>query len=311
VTKPFHRRELLARVRSLVRVRDLQDSLAEQNASLERALSELKKTQEFLVRNERLAAVGELAAGIAHEVNNPVNFALNASRALSTSVKEIAKLAQRMAELEWRDRDKLELQLTELVNLQEELGAEDIPNTIVELSAIVSDGLSRTSGLVRDLMNFASPSRSLLDPVDLRQGLVSTVHLLKQVLNQKRARVKLDIQKDLPEVAGDAASLNQIFLNLLKNAAEAESDGGVTIRVESRVDNEAVSLTFSDDGPGMSLEEQNRLFEPFFSTKPAGSGTGLGLSISRQIAETHRGTLTVESTPGNGTTFTLRLPLSK
>ena len=309
VTKPFHPRELLARVRSLVRVRDLQESLAEQNSSLEVALAELKQAQEYMIQNERFAAVGELAAGIAHEVNNPVNFALNASRALSTSVKEVGEIATKLGAIDWRDSKSLESQLSELKRLQEEIGAEDLAATMSELTEIISEGLTRTSSLVGDLREFAAPKRAQIDSVDLREGVVSTAHLLNQALDQRSASVEIEIQTDLPQIQGDAGALNQVFLNLIKNAAEASDAGGITIHVESMIEAGWLSLIFHDNGPGIDLDTQNRLFEPFFTTKPAGQGTGLGLSMSRQIAEAHNGTLTMTSTLGEGAIFTLRLPI--
>lgn len=309
VTKPFHPRELLARVRSLVRVRDLQEALSEQNASLERALSGLKQAQVQLVQNERLAAVGELAAGIAHEVNNPVNFALNASRTLRVTVEEVRELAAKLAAIEWRDPSKLEAQLQELQEIQAEIGVEELSGTLGELSEIISEGLGRTSSLVGDLRDFAAPGRHVEARVNLHKGVTSTVQLLKHVLNQQQAEVFVEAMEELPEIRGDSGALNQVFLNLLKNAAEASPGGGVTIRVQGRVEGDSVSLVFADDGPGVPEEVQEQLFEPFFTTKEAGQGTGLGLSISRQIAEAHGGTLAMASVPGEGSTFTLCLPI--
>lgn len=311
VTKPFHPRELLARVRSLVRVRDLQESLSEQNASLERALDELRMAQGLLIQNERLAAVGELAAGIAHEVNNPVNFALNASRTLKTSIREVRDLLERLGDLDLRDETVYRSQLDELAKIQDSLGADDITNTLTELAEIISNGLTRTSDLVGDLRDFASPPRLEFGRVDVREGIESTLQLIGKSLEERRCFVTVQIPSDLPHVHGDAGSLNQIYLNLLKNAAEASSCGDTTITVGAKIEGDDLCLTFSDDGPGIPTEDLDRLFEPFFTTKPQGEGTGLGLSSSKQIAERHHGSLTVESTPDRGTTFFLRLPLHR
>jgi signal transduction histidine kinase len=309
VTKPFHPRELLARVRSLVRLRGLQEELAQRNASLEQALRDLKQTEVQLVRQERLAAVGELAAGVAHEVNNPVNFALNAVRTLQSSIEELARVAERTGELDWSDRAKLEAQVRELRELQDEIGMGELADTIGELVQIVSEGLDRTSRLVGDLRDFAAPGREVQARVDLRRGLVSTVQLLRHALKEAGASVDLQVPGDFPCVQGDSAALNQVFLNLLKNAAEALSEAGGSICVVGTVETEFVRLDFEDDGPGIEPELRERLFEPFFTTKEAGRGSGLGLSISRQIAEAHDGSLELNASSERGSCFTLRLAL--
>jgi signal transduction histidine kinase len=311
VTKPFHPRELLARVHALVRVRELQEELAEQNASLDRALAELKKAEIQLVKSERLAAVGELAAGVAHEVNNPVNFALNSLRALQAGVRDLAGVAERLGGLSWSDPGRLENEIAEIQGLGEDLGFEERSKELAELCGIVAEGLARTSRLVGDLRDFAAPGRSERAPVDLGRGLRSTAQLVKQVLAAAKVRLDLQIPDSLPPVLGDAAALNQVFLNLLKNAAEAMDGRGGSIRVDVSVEGGVVAIAFRDDGPGIPQDVRDRLFEPFFTTKKAGKGTGLGLSISRQVAEAQGGSLEVESEPGAGATFTLRLPLSE
>src|SRR5690606_15111095 len=157
VTKPFHPRELLARARALVRLRLLQEELAEQNAALARALSHLEASEVALVQAERLAAVGELAAGIAHEVNNPVNFSLNSLRALEETVRGVRDFASRLAAVDWRDTAKLAENAREMQRLEAEMGLEEVVATIDELIAIVIEGLERTSCLVGDLRDFGSP----------------------------------------------------------------------------------------------------------------------------------------------------------
>jgi signal transduction histidine kinase len=148
--------------------------------------------------------------------------------------------------------------------------------------------------------------------VDLRDGIESTIQLTKKSLETRRCVVAAQLPSELPAVHGDAGSLNQIFLNLIKNAAESSQGGGVTITIAAEIENDdIVCLAFSDDGPGIGPEDQARLFEPFFTTKEAGDGTGLGLSSSKQIAEAHQGSLSVESAPGEGTTFFLRLPIHR
>jgi signal transduction histidine kinase len=312
VTKPFHPRELLARVRSLVRVRGLQKILADRNETLERALRDLKQAEVQLVQSERLAAVGELAAGIAHEVNNPVNFALNAARAMDATVKELRDLANRVTTLDFGDTEQLAREVEELRAEQQSGRADDLAATLVELSEIVSDGLKRTHVLVRDLRDFAAASQSdeRVAGCDLGKGLRSTIQLLKYGLKERNASIELDIEEGVPTICGDSGALNQVFLNLIKNAAEAFSPEGGSIRVSLHCDDGAVVVTVADDGPGIPEDARSLLFEPFFTTKAAGEGAGLGLSISRKIVVAHGGELEVSSEVDRGTRFSVRLPVS-
>jgi len=312
VTKPFHPRELLARVRSLVRVASLQRELSLQNAELERALGELKQAEVQLVQSERLAAVGELAAGLAHEVNNPVNFALNAVRAMEETVKELGEFAGKMMAMDTSNPRDLARRLEAY---QRESGgqlARELADALLELSGIVGEGLKRTSSLVGDLHDFARPGSNgeMRAGVDLEAGLRSTLTLASHAISAADARLEIEVEKGLPRILGDPGGLNQVFLNLVKNAVEAFGSRGGLIRADLARDDDHVVICIRDDGPGIASGALSRLFEPFYTTKEAHGGTGLGLSISHRIVAAHGGTLTVESEEGAGAAFTLRLPIS-
>jgi two-component system NtrC family sensor kinase len=255
-----------------------------------------------------LAAVGELAAGVAHEVNNPLNFARNSLATLKTYVGDLRNVAQRVAELDTSDASKLSAQLRELERDKAELGFDELSDALAELVGIVNEGLHRTSHLVSDLRDFAAPHRGENRPVDVRSGLRSTVHLLGHRFRECQAEVDLAIDPDVPTVIGDAGAINQVFLNILKNAAEALEGEGGAIQVTVSAEEAQVLVRVRDTGPGMEAAVQGRLFEPFFTTKVAGKGTGLGLSMSRRIVERHGGSIAIESEPGEGTCVTVRLP---
>ena len=312
VTKPFHPRELLARVRALVRVRGLQKVLADRNETLERALRDLKQAEVQLVQSERFAAVGELAAGIAHEVNNSVNFALNAARAMDATVKELRDLASRVTSLDAGDTEQLAREVEERRAEQQSGRADDLATTLIELSEIVSEGLKRTHSIVRNLREFAAVSQSheQVAGCDLGKGLRSTIQLLKYGLKERNASVELEIEEGVPTLCGDLGALNQVFLNLIKNAAEAFPPEGGSIRVSLCCEDDALVATVADDGPGIPEDAIPLLFEPFYTTKAAGEGTGLGLAISRKIVVAHGGEIEVNSEVGRGTRFRVRLPLS-
>jgi signal transduction histidine kinase len=315
VTKPFHPRELLARVRSLVRLHRLQAQLEERNRALEeanhqleRTLRELKAAEVHLVQSERLAAVGELAAGVAHEVNNPVNFALNAVRMLKSHVTSLREIATAVGALELDDATRLAVRAKELERLRDELGVQELAQELAELVEIATEGLERTQRLVGDLKDFAGPQRAPHGSVDLERCMRSTVQLLGHSLQRAGVRVGVRIDSGLPRVRGDEGALNQVFLNLLKNAGEALETRGGEIGVEARAEGATVVVEIRDDGPGVAAEVRARLFEPFVSTKETGRGTGLGLSISHRIVKEHGGTLELRSGPGEGAVFMIRLP---
>lgn len=310
VTKPFHPKELLARARGLIRIRVLQREVDTRNQSLEVAMKDLKATEVQLIRSERLAAVGEIAAGVAHEVNNPVNFALNAVRTLRVDISEICEIARSLAAVDWDDAENRLEQLEKLHSLIEEIEIEETASNIEELGGIIADGLERTRQLVRDLLLFASPHNNRHVDVDLIECIRSTAALLRPTAADAGTEISIDVPRHLPLISGDSGALNQVISNLIKNALEASSGRHGLIRIEVEAFEDRIDVRIVDDGPGLGAEVQAKIFEPFFTTKSGGRGTGLGLSISRQIAENHNGCLTVKSQLGKGTTFTLSLPVA-
>ncbi len=318
VTKPFHPRELLARIRSLVKLRRLQEQLSERNALLETTNEELHSTMDALkeasaqlVHAERLSALGELAARVAHEVNNPVNFAMNALKALQECVGEVRQVAAKMAQVDACEPEAFAKRIRELRMLRERLRFDERADALVELAGIVSEGLERTSRLVGDLRDFAAPDDRRRADLDLAKGLRSTLRLVGQSLAKAGIEIRVDLPSDLPRVEGEARALNQVFLNLLKNAAESLTGRSGCIDLAARPDGDAVVIELRDDGPGIAPEVRERVFEPFFTTKRSERGSGLGLSISRRIVNQHGGSIELESALGRGTLVRVRLPVRR
>ncbi len=315
VTKPFHPRELLARVRSLVRVHKLQAELSAKNellestnAELETTLAELKEASTRLVLSERLAAVGELAAGIAHEVNNPVNFATNALKTLRTYVGDIEMVASLVESRGNSDESMEVIGLEEIAEVMARVEFSEISKSLSELVGIATEGLDRTHRLVGDLRDFAAPNHSVDSDVDIVQSIESTIQLVQHSLKRVQIEVHLQVPDSRVIVRGQPHALNQVFLNLLKNAAEAIGEGGGNIFLGVEALDREVLVSVKDDGPGIMPDVRVKLFEPFFSTKSAGNGTGMGLSISRRIVVAHGGSIEVESTVDRGAEFRVRLP---
>ena len=316
VTKPFHARELQARVRSLVRQRRLQAEVEDRNRRLEAAslraesaLTELKEAQVQLVQHERLVVVGELAAGVAHEANNPLNFAANAMRAFLSSLEDVEAVAHEIVGLRDGSVDDAGPAIDKLKRACEERDFDNSLESLRELAVIIDEGLSRTGKLVGDLRDFAGRGRSDRETVDLRAGLQSTLQLMSYAFRKAEIEVDVEFRDGAPFVWADARALNQVILNLLKNAMHAMKDRPGTIRVElSGTENEAV-LRIQDQGHGIPAELQAKVFEPFRTTKGSGQGTGLGLSISRKILQEHGGSLELVESSDAGTTFELRIPV--
>jgi signal transduction histidine kinase len=308
VTKPFHPRELLARVRSFARLRSLQEELDQRNRMLQTTLRELEETEVQLVQSERLAAVGEMAAGIAHEVNNPVNFAVNSLHALRSRVEDVCSMIAELSKLTADDRGAWEEGVRAFEAAKRELGFEELAPELQELVTIVSEGLGRTHRLVGDLRDFAGHSGSPDSSVDVREGLRATLRLMSYTLRNSEIEVETDLASELPTVRGDPAGLNQVFLNLLKNSTDALQAEGGTIRVSARPEAGDVLVEVADDGPGIDPAVRERLFEPFVSTKEAGKGTGLGLSVSRRIVTALGGSLELRASDTGGACFEIRLP---
>jgi len=318
ITKPFHPRELLARVRSLVKLRRLQSELAVRNkllestnAELDTALRELRDAGAQLVQVERLAAVGELAAGMAHEINNPLNFALNAMKALGRYVEDVRTVAAKVGGLSKQSPEALTESLKELEALRRDVGFDENVETLSELEEIVTEGLVRTSRLVGDLRDFAAPGSRSVGQIDVTRGLCSTFKLVRHVFVKAGIEVSEQIAPHLPLLEGDARSLNQVFLNLLKNAAEALEGQKGRVEIRARAEENVVIVEIQDNGPGIAPELRDRLFEPFFTTKPAGKGTGLGLSISRRVITELGGRIELDPVPGGGTCARVTLPIQR
>jgi PAS domain S-box-containing protein len=247
-------------------------------------LRELVALRHRLVTSGRLAAVGQLAAGIAHEINNPIAYIRSNLGVLRDHWEAIAK---ELGEDERGDR------LGELLIEGEELIAESL------------EGVDRAAAIVRDVKGFSHAGEGQRQAVDL-------VPLLERVLRiaEPQLRGRAQIEKrfaELPPVRCAPQELQQVFLNLVLNAAQAVLAGGI-IRLETQLEPDAVVVRVADDGCGIPPELAERIFDPFFTTKPVGEGTGLGLAISYQIVRNHGGEITVDSEPGRGSCFTVRLP---
>ncbi|RQS71235.1 histidine kinase [Burkholderia sp. Bp8963] len=270
-----------------------------------RLLHELEATHVQLLQSEKLASIGQLAAGVAHEINNPIGFVSANLNMLKTWVRNLLDVvAAHEAVVAQLDADARGT----LAAARKDADLDYIRGEIATLIDESIDGTMRVRRIVQDLRDFSRPGSDEWSVVDLRAGLESTLNVVHNEL-----KYKADIVReygDVPPVECLPSQLNQVFMNLLVNAAQAIPEHGI-ITLRTSHDGDTVSIAISDTGRGMPPDIVRRIFDPFFTTKPVGQGTGLGLSVSHGIVERHRGVIDVASEPGRGTTFTIRLPVRR
>lgn len=293
--------------------RTLEQRVSERTEELASALENLTSAQAQLLQAERLAAVGELAAGIAHEVNNPLNFARNSLRTLQGLVTELAEHSTRLAERETAPTIHLNQSFERHSLASPSVDAGQLANDIMELSEILGAGLDRTARLVQDLRDFAVPKQSGRSSFRFSRLVEQSLELIRPTAREMRVQIRLNVDSDEPDLVGDAQAIEQVILNILKNsvdALEGREDGAIDIAILVDRDSKSLLISFQDNGPGVPTENISRLFEPFFTTKQPGKGTGLGLALCKRVIQDHRGEIAFFSKGASGATFQIRLPLN-
>ena len=328
VTKPIHWAVLRQRVRRILaerwartellrqieRKEQLAEQLEQKAAALEETLYELQQTQAQLVQTEKMSSLGQLVAGVAHEINNPVTF-------ISGNLEHTGRYA-----IELLDLVRLYGQhyLEPLPEIQEKLDeldldfiAEDVPKMLESMTV----GVGRIQKIVLCLRNFSRLDESEMKPANIHEGIDSTLLLLEHRLNDRPGGLAIQLHKEygnLPLVECYPSQLNQVFMNILNNAIDAleekmaqQEDFAPMIQIVTECENaKQISIRIADNGPGMTEVVQKRLFDPFFTTKTVGKGTGLGMAISYQIVTNrHGGELKCISQPGLGTELSIAIPI--
>ncbi|MEG4580979.1 response regulator [Microcoleus sp. MON1_C5] len=333
ITKPFHLEEVLARVENQLTIQRLQKKLHEQNArlqeseakerekshQLELALQQLQHTQAQLIQTEKMSSLGNVVAGVAHEINNPISFIKGNLSPVTEYTQDLLRLVQLYAE--------------DFPNptaaIQEQLEAMDLTflrNDFPKLIASMRIGADRIGEIVQSLRNFSRLDESELKAVDIHEGLESTLMILQHRLQDEADQTIVKVVKEyeaLPKIECYAGQMNQVFMNVLTNAIDAlqsqksyakeagDSSQIPTITICTKLLSEVqVGIYITDNGPGITEEVQQRIFEPFFTTKEVGKGKGLGLSISYAIVvDEHGGQLRCLSVPAQGATLAIEIPI--
>ncbi|MDN3576530.1 ATP-binding protein [Chitinimonas viridis] len=285
-------------------VRERTVQLQLRNTELTELNNRLASTQSQLLQSEKMASIGQLAAGVAHEINNPIGFVSSNVNTLSSYVLDILELLGRY---EASQAQLTEQQREDIARFKQNIDFEFLRQDIDDLLVQSREGLMRVKKIVQDLREFSRlDNQDGWQLVDIHQCIDSTLSIAHNEIKYK-ATVSKDYG-DLPEIYCQPGQINQVLLNLLVNAAQAMQVSG-HIGIRTGVEGEQVWLEISDDGDGIPAEVLPRIFEPFFTTKPVGKGTGLGLSISYGIIQRHRGQIICRSEPGHGTTFRIVLPI--
>ena len=323
IPKPFQEAELIARVTTHLKLRHLSQTLEQQveerTSELKTALQQVQQSQVQLVQSEKMAVLGQLVAGIAHEINNPVNFILGNL----DYTKEYTKSLLGFVQLYQKHYPN---PVAEIQDHAKELDLEFLQEDLLKILDSMKMGTDRICEIVRSLRNFSHVDEAERKAVDIHEGIKSTLLILQHRLKSNSEHPAIQVIQEygqLPLIECYAGSLNQVFMNILANAIDAleefsakhtyqenqKNPRQIIIRT-SIIDSQVVQIAIADNGAGIPEEIQQRIFDPFFTTKPVGKGTGMGMSISYQIiTKKHHGKLLCNSTLNKGAEFVIQIPL--
>ena len=294
--------------------REIEKQLRRSRSELQLTIKQLQKTQAQIIQSEKMASIGQLAAGVAHEINNPVAFVNSNLNTMTQYQAQLADLLKKSMTIITTLRnggkaeplpDTLAAAVAEVEDLAEEIDLEFLCEDFPQLIEESLEGAVRIRQIVSDLKDFAHPGEQERVATDINQGLDTTINIVWNEIKYKATLVR--DYGDIPRVICYPQQLNQVFMNLLVNAAQAlEKDGEIVVKTRHADDHVIVQI--SDNGCGIPEDIQSKIFDPFFTTKEIGTGTGLGLNMAYNIIKKHNGRIEVDSSVGSGTTFTILLP---
>ena len=304
-----YEREKEKRVRAEQLLEDRSRELFQSYEDLRASHDELILKQKQLVQSEKMASLGIISAGVAHEINNPIGFVLSNIRTLGENTQVFTALCEKLKLLIEKSESGASTG-DDIQSIAEYAREEDLEFLIEDGETLIGEtieGIERVRDIVAGLKSFARVDNDEKEMASINECIESTLKLLN---NQTKYACTVETALgDIPSIACYPGKLNQVFMNLIVNASQAlEGDNG-TITITSACDDKRVTISVADNGTGIPEENLAHLFTPFFTTKPVGQGTGLGLSISQGIVEEHDGTIEVDSTVGEGTVFTIKLPV--
>jgi PAS domain S-box-containing protein len=297
--------EVVGSLTDITERKRMEEALQETGEEQRQLIKQLQEAQAQLLQSEKMASIGQLAAGIAHEINNPIGFINSNMGTLKSYVDTLCELADGFDQTLHGLAGQLELK-EKIAQLKKQADYEFLKEDVADLVRESLDGLKRVRDIVQSLKDFAHIGETDWQYADLHAGIDSTLTIANNEI-----KYKASVQKEygqLPQVKCLASQLNQVFMNLIVNASQAIPASGV-ITVRTGCNGDWVWVEVGDNGVGIAPEIVSRIFDPFFTTKPVGKGTGLGLSVSYNIVTKHGGRIEVDSDPGKGTRFTVHLPV--
>jgi PAS domain S-box-containing protein len=294
----------MAVLTDISQLKKIESELLAKNSELEETLYKLKNMHTQLVISEKMASLGQVIAGVAHEINNPINYIKGNIKPLRNDVNEIIEL---ISEYEKTIKvHNIENRFSDIETFKKKIDYSYLIEEIASLFKGIEDGAIRTTEIIKSLRNFSRAEKDEFIKSDVHEGINSTLVILNNLIKER-----ISVHKDFQGTATIEClpgKLNQVFMNILTNAIQAIEDKG-EIFISTRSDEKNFTICIRDTGKGMTEAVANHIFEPFFSTKEPGKGTGLGLSISHSIIEKHKGKIVVNTSPKNGTEFLIHLPL--
>lgn len=290
------------------RMASLSQKLSDANEELQTAYEDLQEAQTQLVHSEKMSSLGQLTAGVAHEINNPVNFIYGGIQALQLSLKDLLDLTSKYQAFYHTNDQNTKLKVSdEIRELQEEIELDELKDDIIQMMNDIKIGAERTAEIVRGLRNFSRLDETSLQVADIHEGIDSTLVILSAQL-KNGVQVNKKYCNDLMPVQCYPGQLNQVYMNILSNAVQAMDEDGGEITITTSKTQDSIRISFKDNGPGIPEAKQQKIFDPFYTTKEIGKGTGLGLSITYGIIEKHKGNISVKSKVGQGAEFIITLP---
>jgi signal transduction histidine kinase len=284
------------------------EELRRSNNELQETNRKLEEAHNQLLQSEKMASIGQLAAGVAHEINNPVSFVNSNLSSLEGYLENIMEMFSAYEANEHLLAANFPAEFASIQQVKKKIELDYLKEDLASLVRESKDGLLRVKKIVQDLKDFSHVGTAEWQVADLQEGLESTLNIVNNEIKYKATVIKQ--YQPIPPIECLPLELNQVFMNMLVNAAHSiEKHGEITIRTLSHGDQVCVEI--QDTGSGISPENLKRIFDPFFTTKPIGVGTGLGLSLSYTIVQKHQGHIEVESTPSVGTCFKIFLPVKQ
>lgn len=285
----------------------LECQVQDRTKELKSAYAELQNTQAMMVHSEKMKSLGELVAGIMHEINNPINFIYGNMTHLGNYSKDLIDVIESYTKFDGELKPE---DLKEVKELKETIDYEFLKSDMPDLIKSCKEGAERAKNIIQDLKSFSRMEEVSITDVDLPHEIDMTLNILHNKLKNK-AEIHKEYIENVPKIEAFGGQLNQVFMNILDNAAGAiENTGDIWIRINTDEEHKNLILEIEDNGSGMDEETARKVFNPFFTTKPVGQGTGLGMSITYKIIKNHQGDIRVESQKGVGTKFIIRLPIN-